>query len=328
MALDRKAMLDKIRAKMKARSGGGRQRDPHEFRAPKVQKGQTFKVKAYVLPPLNRGEMCSSGEEAKIGMDDLFYFPVGFHWINNKYHPCPRIFDGDDCPYCSFGFDLMRETDDREARSEISRTYLPRTQYAVNLYFPPFKTTPEEFRGKVMYYALPKTIFDKLEECIQRDDDGGDADDPMPFGLFYDPENAYTLAIEITKKGEYNNYENSKFLPASLGPIAKDDKKIQAILDMRHDIPDKYDDRDPSALRKIVAEIMNTDDSDGFDADETSQVVDDSDEVDEILDDEDEEPVAKKASKSSKSEKSDDESGSDDFMDPELEKMLQDMQGN
>lgn len=273
MANDRAAMLQKLRERLMKKKGGFR-RDPGEWRAPQVGVGEEFKAKAYILPPVEAGEAVASGKAEK-GMDGLFFFQVGDHWINRKKYPCPRVYDNDECPYCQMGFDLLSETEDKQSRSEISRAYLPRTQYVVNLYFPDIKTNPDDLRGRVVYYAMPKTIFDKLEECIQLDNAGDDPDDPQAWGIFYDPSDAYPLSIVINKKGDFNSYVDSKFLAAGRGPIAKSQKKIDEILAQRHDIPGKYPARDAEnrkALQGFVDALLNgssDDDSDGFDADET-----------------------------------------------------------
>jgi hypothetical protein len=263
---DRAEMLKRVREKMLAKKGG-RRRDPYEWKAPQVPAGQTFKAKAYILPPVE-------------SMEGLWFTQIGDHWINRQKFPCPRVYDGDKCPYCQLGFDLLSETDDQHARSEIGKAYLPRTQYAVNLWFPSMKSNPDDLQDEVKYYALPKTIFDKLEECLQRDDAGDDELDPQPWGLFYDEQNAYPLSIEINRKGDYNSYEKSKLLAIGIGPIAESDKEIQAILNRRHDIPSKYPTRTEEnlkALQGFVDALLNgsadnggnsTNDDDGFDADE------------------------------------------------------------
>lgn len=279
MANDRAAMLQKLRDRLTQKKGGFR-RDPNEWKAPQVTQGEEFKAKAYILPPLEKGEPCASGE-AQMGMDGLFFHQVGDHWVERKRYPCPRVYDNDKCDYCQLGFDLLGETDDKKARSEISRTYLPRTQYVCNLYFPDIKTNPDDVRGKVLYYAMPKTIFDKLEECIQNDSAGDDPDDPQAWGIFYDPQDAYPLSIVVNKKGDYNSYVDSKLLAAGRGKIASSQKKIDEILAQRHDVPAKYPERtteNRQTLKGFVDAIMNgtTTDSDssssssGFDSDETS----------------------------------------------------------
>jgi hypothetical protein len=273
---DRSAMLQKLRERLQKKKGGFR-RDPAEWRAPQVTPGEEFKAKVYILPPLEKGDACASGT-AEIGMDGLFFTQVGDHWINKKKFPCPRVYDNDDCPYCQLGFDLLSETEQKAARSEISRAYLPRTQYVCNLFFADVKTNPDELRGKVVFYAMPKTIFDKLEECISLDSAGHDPDDPQAWGIFYDPNDAYPLSIVINKKGDYNSYTDSKLLAAGRGKIASSQKKIDEILAQRHDVPGKYPERtaeNRQTLQGFVDSLMNgasgSDSGSGFDADETAQ---------------------------------------------------------
>jgi hypothetical protein len=149
-----------------------------------------------------------------------------------------------------------------------------------NVYFPDVKTNPEELRGKVVFYAMPKTIFDKLEECIQLNSAGDDPDDPQAWGIFYEPSDAYPLLIVINKKGDYNSYVDSKLLAAARGKMASSQKKIDEILAQRHDIPTKYSERSAEnrqALQGFVDALMNgatgggngNSGGSGFDADET-----------------------------------------------------------
>lgn len=272
---DRAAMLQKLREKMTQRKGGSK-RDPGEWKPPQVQAGEEFKAKAFILPGVEVGEACSSGK-AQVGMDGLFFVQVGDHWIDKKRYPCPRIYDNDECPYCQLGFNLLNETEDKKARSDISKAYLPRTQYVANLFFPDVKSNPEELRGQVKFVALPKTIFDKLEECIQQDSAGDDPDDPKPWGIFYDPQDAYPLSLVINRKGDYNNYTDSKLLANGRGKIAATQKEIAEVLAQRHDIPAKYPERSPEnrkALQAFVDALLNgtteATQGGGFDTDEAA----------------------------------------------------------
>jgi len=285
--MNKQKMLDRIRKKL-ADKKGGNQRDPNEWYPPKIDKeGDTKKFKLVVLPPLEEGDVCATGNASR-GMDEIFYVPVGYHWYKKRPHPCPRIFDGEDCPMCEFGFELFSETDDKEQRSYIGKTYLPNTRYAVNVWFPPYESTPEELRGQVKWVQLPKTIAEIMEKTIAKDDDGGDPDDPEAFGVFYltgleefddgtpNP-GGYTFQLVAVKESGFNNYKTSKFLPNSLGPLVKDGQggtnavKIQKILDARHDLHAKFDERNPAKLKEIVNEILAEDDGDAtseFDGDE------------------------------------------------------------
>lgn len=268
--------LKRLREKILKRKGGF-VKDPAEWRPPQVAADEEFKAKAFILPPLEAGDKCATGV-AQIGMDGLFFFQVGDHWIQNAKYPCPRVYDGDECPYCKLGFDLLRETDQKQVRTEIVKAYLPRTYYVCNIYFPDISINPDEVRGKVFYYAMPKTIFDKLEECISNDDAGDDPEDPRPWGIFYDPNDAYPLSILLKKKGDYNDYARCKLIPKRT-KIAPTQEEIDKILEMRHDIPAKFPKRDAEnrkALQRFVDALMNnnSDESDsnsasGFNDDES-----------------------------------------------------------
>lgn len=277
--MDRKAILDKIRKKLADRKGG-RQRDANELWIPKVDEGAKWKAKGYILPPVDKGDICATGQ-ARFSMDDIFCVQVGDHWINKKKYPCPRVYDNDTCPLCDFGFSLLNETKDKTSRSEISKKYLPRTMYTVNIYFPSINSNPEDLRGKVMYYALPKTLYDKLDECINADGPGEDAEDPQPWGIFYDADAANQLAFNVTHKGGYNDYTESKLLPAQQ-PIASSAGEVKKILVMRHDLMSKYPERtreNLQSIEKIVNQLLNGSDGDdedgdnksGFDSDESSK---------------------------------------------------------
>jgi len=275
---ERKKMLERVRAKMAAKKGG-RARDPNQWRPPQVKEGDIFKAKGFFMPPLKKGDRCATGI-CEHDMEELFYLQVGMHWIDRKPYPCPRVFDGDECDYCTLGFKLLQETGDKELRKQIGREYLPRTLYAVNVYFPKLKENPEELRGRVVYYEAPKTVFDKMDECITREDDGGDPDDPQAWGFFYMADGAYPFLWKINHKAGYNNYADSKFIP-KLQPIAKSAKGIEEILSMRHDLVSKYPARTKETHNKLsnLARSVLSDDSvqkssetknDGFDEDETS----------------------------------------------------------
>ena len=311
---NRKAMLDKVRKRLKEQRGGF-QKDPHEWRAPKVADGDTWRAKAFVLPPVQKGDKVASGV-ATATMDELLPFiQVGDHWVNKKKYPCPRVYDGDKCPLCEFGFELFTDTTDKDMRRKISQRYLPRTYQAVNLYFPDIQSNPEELRGKVVYTSLSKTIADVLDACLNRDDDGGDEDEPLPYGIFWDPEECYPLSIKIKHKGGYNDYSQTKLLP-KLQPLADDGEKIEEILAMRHDLVAKFPERNEEnlkALQKIVDQVVNgtSDDDDddddgdsGFDSDETA---DDSNESEAEAEAEPEKPKSKPKKEKAKAKEPDPE---------------------
>jgi len=267
--------LNKVRNKLKEKQGG-KYKDPAEFRPPQVKDGETARYRFFILPPLEEGDTCVDGKASR--SMELFFVQNGSHFLNNRMYQCPRVHDEEECPVCQLGFDLIGETQDKKRRSEIARQFLPRTQYAVNIYFPKDDVNPSDVAGKVLWLNASKQIYDKLEECIMRED-AGDPADPQPYGIFYDEEAAYLFQLEVNKKGEWNNYSNSKFL-TSVGkrPIAgKSDnpnkERIQQILDARHDLFTKFAPRDRDKLEELANDLRSHDPHDdeddaGFDEDE------------------------------------------------------------
>lgn len=234
--------LETIRNKMRKKKGGSR--DPNEWRPDKAEQGKPLKWKFFILPPVDSM--------------DLWYYEHGAHWIENKVLECPRI-HGDDssCPLCQFGFDMMKETDDKEERRKIARNYLASSRYAVNIYFPSVSSTPADLRGKVMWFSMPQSVYTIMEEVIMRDPPESDALEPEPYGIFFDPTNALPFVLEAKKKGEFNSYESSHFINKPM-PITKKEEKIEGILESRHDIPSLFSDRDLDALQSIVDNLTGS----------------------------------------------------------------------
>jgi len=274
MALSRsekQKLLQKMR-ETKAKKGGGF-RDPNEWR-PKFEKDKDLTYRIHILPPLLEGDECigKDGKTTKCEKDwDLYYYQRGGHFINKKIHECPRVRDGGECPMCSIGFDLMRESDDKEVRKQIAKEWLSQESHVVNIYFPDHKDNPSDLRGNVMYWRLPMAIFRQCEDAFDRDDDGGDDDDPLAFGLFFDPEESFPIKITLREKAGYNNYDDSKLLGKSRA-LADSESEIEEILAKRIDVPERYPKPDIKELQKIADAKMSgdTDGSSGFDEDDNS----------------------------------------------------------
>ena len=269
---NRKEMLDKIRKKMSER-GNRRNKDEHEFRIPKAQANEELNFYFRVLPELSKDEKCESGIASR--EYEFFFYPNGAHWMDRQKVECPRLHDGDKCNICQLGFDLLSETSDEKGRSEISRKFLPRTYYALNVYFLDTNKNPEEVRGKVMWMSVPKTVYDIFDACMHSDDPGDD-EDPKAYGMFYDVVEGFLFKLTVTKKGDWNTYEASRFLPGKgPSPIVKGKKgepdvdRIKEILDQRHDLVLKFESRDTDKIASIVKKLLNDGDEDsGFDKDE------------------------------------------------------------
>jgi len=266
--------VEAVRKKLQEKKGS-RFKDPNEFRCPTAKDGEPGKYRFFVLPPLKKGEKCADGVATRTM--DLFYVQNGSHWFNNRPHGCPRVHDEMDCAACQNGFDLMGETDDKERRKEIAKQWLPRTNYAVNIYFPKDGTNPDDVAGKVMWMNAPKQVYDVWEGCLMAQN-AGDPADPQAFGVFYDEEDAYLFQLVAKKKNKYNEYTTSKFLANVKKPLASSGGKpladrIQQILDSRFDLYTKFPPRDQAAMATLVKQLMSgepaeaTDPGAGFDED-------------------------------------------------------------
>jgi len=252
--------IDKIRAQMKKMAG--KPQDPFEYRPPKAKAGETIKHRFYVLPPLQKGDKCHGGTATK-DMGNAVCIKHGNHWVNNKPNACPRVLLEEECELCQAGFDLLGETNDKDKRGAIVKQFLAQTSYAVNVYFPPIEPNPEELRDKVLWFNAQKTIFDIWHEALMRDN-GGDEEDPQAFGIYYNEQNAFLFQIQIQHSGTYNDYRTSKFL-AKIGPMPiaatkdkkPDDKKIQKILDSRHDLYLKVEQPNPKKIHQLCQVILH-----------------------------------------------------------------------
>jgi hypothetical protein len=350
---NRQEMLDKVRKKM-AERGNRRSQDENEFRIPRAQNNEELNFYFRILPELSKDETCSNGVASRDY--EFFFYPHGAHWIDRQKIECPRLHDGEKCDICQLGFDLLQETSDEDSRREISRKFLPRTYYTINAYFLDIDKNPEDLRGKVMWMSVPKTIYDIFDACVHSSDPGDD-DDPKAFGMFYDCEEGFVFKLVATKKGEWNTYEASRFL-ASKGPspLVKtkkgglDEKRAVTILEQRHDLVTKFDERNPDKIAATVKKLLNDDGDDGgFDEDETAEKEDkpktskksskgksskktkDEDEVDESpADDEvDESPAEDEAAEDTKEEEEESQDEAvDEEDDEELANLLNTIKGD
>ena len=266
---DKSALLQKMRQQQQKKQG---RRDPTEWRPAKVREAEEAKYRLYILPPIFEGDVCigPDGKQTVAKEDwDVWFYQHGHHYINGKRYECPRVTSGDDCPMCTMGFDLMRDLDDKEAKRAIAKEWLSSERYAVNVYFPDHQDNPEDLRGEVRWWDIPRSIYKQCIDCIKRDDDGGDEDDPLPFGLFFDAEDAYCMLVKVKEKGDWNNYDDSKFI-IKRKAIADDSDDVEKILAQRIDVSKRFDEPDVEALNKLVEKKLEEANS-GFNHDDYSQ---------------------------------------------------------
>lgn len=274
--------VDAIRKKIK-QAQSGKFSDPDEFRPEKAKNAQDpVYYRFFILPPFQQGEKIRGGP-AKRGMDDQFYVTHGNHWVADKPHPCPRVWNGDKCPICDFGFQLLKDekiAKDDEKRKNVVKQWMPNQQYMMNIFFPVDKRNPEDLHNRVMFYNAPKTVLDICTAALMRDDPG-DPDSPEAFGVFFDEANAFLFELQVLKQGKQNSYKTSKFLATPRPMVrqasgAADEKALQALLASRHDLFSKIEVPDLGKIQRVYEILANGDDSrddgkksGGFDEDET-----------------------------------------------------------
>lgn len=318
--------INKIRQSMQ--NASSKKKDPDEFR-PATASDKPIKYRFFILPPLQEGDVLKTGKVGK-SMDN-FFARFGQHWVNDKPHSCPRIWDGSDCEICSIGFKLLKECKAKNLgeahRQAINKQWMPAQYSVVNIHFTNSKVNPEELRGQTKFYRAPKTVYDKWEETILKDD-AGDGEDPEAFGIFFDENAAFAFELVCTNGGRYNDYKQSKFIANGGVPMAmvvNEDKTpdkdgIKALLKSRINLWDKLEAPDHDKIKRLASSMIDGDDEEdtsngGFDSDENeppkaaktikeSKVVDDEDDDDELVSKkkviEEEEPAPKKNKPSAK----------------------------
>jgi hypothetical protein len=274
--------LDAIRNKLKTQMQG-RRSDPDEFKPAKAEaNAEPIKYRFFILPPFDAGEMIRGGA-AKHGMENQFFIQHANHWIDNKPYACPRVWDGTDCPFCSFGFDLLKDEkvkNDQGRRTKVVKDWMPNQQFMMNIYFMDSKVNPEDLRDRVMFFNAPKTVIDVCSACLMREESQIDPESPEAWGVFFDESAAYPFELQVFKKGQNNSYEKSKFLTSKYAIArdanhAPDQEKIKKILSLRHDLFAKIEMPDLKKLQSVFDLRVNGDDSGadkaagGFDDDET-----------------------------------------------------------
>jgi hypothetical protein len=256
----REELLKRMRKKQDERTS--RRRDPDQFSPPQIKDNSKSVFYFRVLPELHKGDKCAGGL-CEID-NDLWYYENGAHWYQKERFECPRVHDGRECSLCQLGFDLMESAPDKAAKTQIAQKYLSRQGFAVNVYFLDVKTNPEELRGKVKWFNLPITLWRKMDECISSDD-AGDEIDQKAHGIFYHPyEGGYTFKLIAQKKGDWNDYSESSFLPKSFSPLMvasdkndPDDKTIEEILSKRIVLQTRFGERSVEKLHMLVKKIEN-----------------------------------------------------------------------
>lgn len=238
----------------------GKKADPDEFRPKKAENETPLKYRFFILPPFQQGEKIKGGPASK-GMDQ-FFITHAQHWIQDRPHPCPRIYDGTECAICKEGYTQLAENKgDDEAVKRIYKEWMPNQYYMVNIYFPEWvKLNPDELKGKVKYYNAPKTCFDLFANCLIKEESS--EEEPEAHGIFFDENAAFLFELQVTKKGRSNNYAQSKFL-ANNGvpqPMTKEGyPSVKEVLAQRLNLFDKVQKPDPKVIQKLAKALLHGD---------------------------------------------------------------------
>ena len=258
----------------------GKRIDPDEFRPKKAENETPIKYRFFILPPFQQGEKIKGGPSSK-GMDQ-FFLTHAQHWIQDRPHPCPRIYDGSECELCKTGFDLLKEKKgDEEAVKKIYKDWMPNQYYMVNIYFPEWvELNPDELKGKVKFYNAPKTCFDIFTNCLLKED--SNEEEPEANGVFFDENSAFLFELQVTKKGRSNNYAASKFL-ANNGqpqPMTKEGfPSLKEVLAQRSNLFDKIQKPDQKVIKKLAHSLLYGDVAEQEEAAESTSMKDKVEEV-------------------------------------------------
>lgn len=277
---DVQAIRDQVKKRLR------KERDPSEFRPPKMEDGKVAKFRFFILAPFQEGDQIAGGVADR--SMELFFIENGAHFMENKRYGCPRVIEEKDCPICQYAFDCIRDIknsnlDEDTIKKQVEKirsNLLPASYRMVNVYFPGGKIgscNPPELQDKVMWFNAPTTVFNIWWDTLDRTDDGGDETDLKPYGVFYDEEASYLFQLEIYKKGKGNSYEKSKFLVTQdfrTFPIvrtdtgAPDKAAISKIFSQRHNLFDKLPDINMKEINRLAHGLMTGDsssDNGGFD---------------------------------------------------------------
>lgn len=276
--------INAIRQNIK-KAVSGKFTDPDEFRPDKAKDNAELKYRFFILPPLKNGDILKTGTVTQ-SMDN-FFLTNGQHWVNERPHACPRVWDGSDCAICQYGFDLLKECKEQrlgdDRKKQIVQQWMPNTYYMVNIFFTNSKCNPEDLRGKVKFYNAPKTCLDKWMATLMKDDKGDD-EDPNAFGVFFDELAAFCFELNVTKDGRSNGYKTSAFVknggvpvPMIMNPDRTPNMaQIKNLLQSRINLFTKVEMPDVAKISRLANTMISGDDegdrpSGGFDTDESSE---------------------------------------------------------
>jgi hypothetical protein len=190
-------------------------KDDERYWKPEVDKankgGAIIRFLPAVTEPTERVPVPETKPYAKI-------FTHGFKAKGGWYIENSRTTLGEADPVAEMNAELWNSGS--KEKKDIAQKQNRKTNYIMNILVVKHAARPED-EGKVFLYKCPKTIFDKIKEKINPEDEGDE------------PENIFDLwtgrnfKLKIKDKGGYRNYDDSEWLTP--GPVSDDDEEIERI---------------------------------------------------------------------------------------------------
>lgn len=186
-----------------------------------------------LLPPVKTGEVIRRDDNGiyyvQFGGPDRRtpYYENGQHWYQRYPYECPRVHDQTECPVCDFARKVLADGIlDSTVRTSITRNFLAKSRWLVNIYLVQGERNPPELRGRVMRFNMPRSVIDQMP--------------PTYKGVF---------KLVATKRGDWNEYS----------VIFREDANIydkfvtEEVLRQRHDLSDMFKSRNKDALSSILS---------------------------------------------------------------------------
>lgn len=155
----------------------------------------------------------------------ISYFQHGFKEKGKWFiENCPST-HGNDCPSCEYAQPFWDEDTD-ESRA-IAQKYSRTKQFIANILVIKDLGNPDN-DGKVFLFKFGIRIYEKIEEKVFPE---SELDEPVQVFDFWE---GCGFKLKLRQKHKRNNYDQSEW--ASVKPIAKDDKAIEAIYKQLHSL--------------------------------------------------------------------------------------------
>jgi len=157
---------------------------------------------------------------------------------------CP-VTIGKKCPVCEYSASIWN-SDEKKARAHWrTKTYIG------NILVVTDEANPEN-EGKVFLYKFGKSIHDIIMERVAPEDD-----DEEGLNVFDFDEGA-NFKLKLVQKGDYNNYEKSKFVITPSAIADGDIKKQEAIFDKIYDLDEFTKEERFKTYDELAAKLYKT----------------------------------------------------------------------